>query len=87
MGLSPHPFSFQLVSDKHRMSYPETVDEILDVSEDEGKIFVAELRFCPFRHPSEPLKTRSNLTIQVYIVTRVTCFLQTLPIDKINPFR
>nr|XP_042118748.1 ankyrin-1 isoform X1 [Peromyscus maniculatus bairdii] len=25
-----------LVSDKHRMSYPETVDEILDVSEDEG---------------------------------------------------
>uniref|UniRef100_A0A670ZEY6 Ankyrin-1 n=1 Tax=Pseudonaja textilis TaxID=8673 RepID=A0A670ZEY6_PSETE len=25
-----------LVSDKHRMSFPETVDEILDVSEDEG---------------------------------------------------
>uniref|UniRef100_D3Z9Z0 Ankyrin 1 n=1 Tax=Rattus norvegicus TaxID=10116 RepID=D3Z9Z0_RAT len=29
--------SVVLVSDKHRMSYPETVDEILDVSEDEGK--------------------------------------------------
>ncbi|CAO2611655.1 Ank1 [Lemmus lemmus] len=28
--------SVVLVSDKHRMSYPETVDEILDVSEDEG---------------------------------------------------
>uniref|UniRef100_A0A670Z7T3 Ankyrin 1 n=1 Tax=Pseudonaja textilis TaxID=8673 RepID=A0A670Z7T3_PSETE len=26
-----------LVSDKHRMSFPETVDEILDVSEDEGQ--------------------------------------------------
>uniref|UniRef100_G3R7W4 Ankyrin-1 n=1 Tax=Gorilla gorilla gorilla TaxID=9595 RepID=G3R7W4_GORGO len=29
--------SFVLVSDKHRMSFPETVDEILDVSEDEGE--------------------------------------------------
>ncbi|XP_042535360.1 ankyrin-1 isoform X3 [Dipodomys spectabilis] len=29
--------SVVLVSDKHRMSYPETVDEILDVSEDEGE--------------------------------------------------
>uniref|UniRef100_A0A8C2UNC9 Ankyrin-1 n=1 Tax=Chinchilla lanigera TaxID=34839 RepID=A0A8C2UNC9_CHILA len=29
--------SIVLVSDKHRMSYPETVDEILDVSEDEGE--------------------------------------------------
>ncbi|KAM7153401.1 ankyrin-1-like isoform 1-T1 [Macrochelys suwanniensis] len=28
--------SIPLVSDKHRMSFPETVDEILDVSEDEG---------------------------------------------------
>ncbi|XP_052018024.1 ankyrin-1 isoform X5 [Apodemus sylvaticus] len=28
--------SVVLVSDKHRMCYPETVDEILDVSEDEG---------------------------------------------------
>ncbi|XP_074796234.1 ankyrin-1 isoform X13 [Natator depressus] len=29
--------STPLVSDKHRMSFPETVDEILDVSEDEGE--------------------------------------------------
>ncbi|XP_023486452.2 ankyrin-1 isoform X14 [Equus caballus] len=29
--------SVVLVSDKHRMSVPETVDEILDVSEDEGE--------------------------------------------------
>ncbi|KAL6038996.1 hypothetical protein STEG23_007126 [Scotinomys teguina] len=29
--------SVVLVNDKHRMSYPETVDEILDVSEDEGE--------------------------------------------------
>ncbi|XP_044911441.1 ankyrin-1 isoform X18 [Felis catus] len=28
--------SFVLASDKHRLSFPETVDEILDVSEDEG---------------------------------------------------
>lgn len=27
----------QSVGDKHRMSFPETVDEILDVSEDEGE--------------------------------------------------
>ncbi|XP_027385946.1 ankyrin-1 isoform X10 [Bos indicus x Bos taurus] len=27
----------QLITDKHRMSFPETVDEILDVSEDEGE--------------------------------------------------
>ncbi|KAG3294767.1 ankyrin 1, transcript variant X5 [Ictidomys tridecemlineatus] len=32
--------SVALVSDKHRMSYPETVDEILDVSEDEGEELV-----------------------------------------------
>ncbi|EHB16997.1 Ankyrin-1, partial [Heterocephalus glaber] len=32
--------SVVLVSDKHRMSYPETVDEILDVSEDEGEDLV-----------------------------------------------
>jgi hypothetical protein len=38
------------------MSYPETVDEILDVSEDEGKIFVDELRLHSLKHPSEPLK-------------------------------
>ncbi|XP_036106464.1 ankyrin-1 isoform X3 [Molossus molossus] len=29
--------SVVLVSDKHQMSFPETVDEILDVSEDEGE--------------------------------------------------
>uniref|UniRef100_A0A2K6F6S9 Ankyrin-1 n=1 Tax=Propithecus coquereli TaxID=379532 RepID=A0A2K6F6S9_PROCO len=29
--------SAMLVSDKHRLSFPETVDEILDVSEDEGE--------------------------------------------------
>lgn len=27
----------QSYNDKHRMSFPETVDEILDVSEDEGE--------------------------------------------------
>lgn len=29
----------QTTTEKHRMSFPETVDEILDVSEDEGKVF------------------------------------------------
>lgn len=33
------------------MSYPETVDEILDVSEDEGKVFGDELRRNPLRLP------------------------------------
>lgn len=27
----------QTTTEKHRMSFPETVDEILDVSEDEGR--------------------------------------------------
>ncbi|XP_025133731.3 ankyrin-1 isoform X2 [Bubalus bubalis] len=31
----------QLITDKHRMSFPETVDEILDVSEDEGEDLVS----------------------------------------------
>lgn len=30
-------FSLQTTTEKHRMSFPETVDEILDVSEDEGR--------------------------------------------------
>lgn len=29
-------FNLQTTTEKHRMSFPETVDEILDVSEDEG---------------------------------------------------
>lgn len=29
--------SMQTTTEKHRMSFPETVDEILDVSEDEGR--------------------------------------------------
>lgn len=29
-------FISQITTEKHRMSFPETVDEILDVSEDEG---------------------------------------------------
>ncbi|XP_015420681.1 PREDICTED: ankyrin-1 isoform X5 [Myotis davidii] len=33
--------SVVLVSDKHRMSFPETVDEILDVSEDEGTAHIS----------------------------------------------
>uniref|UniRef100_A0A3B3B5T9 Ankyrin 1 n=1 Tax=Oryzias melastigma TaxID=30732 RepID=A0A3B3B5T9_ORYME len=32
----PHRLGYISVIDKHRMSFPETVDEILDVSEDEG---------------------------------------------------
>ncbi|XP_055972783.1 ankyrin-1 isoform X2 [Sorex fumeus] len=32
-----------LVSDKHRMSFPETVDEILDVSEDEGTAHITRM--------------------------------------------
>ncbi|XP_054853628.1 ankyrin-1 isoform X3 [Eublepharis macularius] len=35
--------SFLSFSDKHRMSFPETVDEILDVSEDEGTAHVTLL--------------------------------------------
>lgn len=32
------PPSAQITTEKHRMSFPETVDEILDVSEDEGRL-------------------------------------------------
>lgn len=32
------PHSSQVTTEKHWMSFPETVDEILDVSEDEGKL-------------------------------------------------
>ncbi|XP_074918898.1 ankyrin-1 isoform X15 [Chelonoidis abingdonii] len=35
--------SIPMVSDKHRMSFPETVDEILDVSEDEGSAQVTAM--------------------------------------------
>ncbi|XP_049627751.1 ankyrin-1 isoform X2 [Suncus etruscus] len=35
--------SVVLVSDKHRMSFPETVDEILDVSEDEGTAHITRM--------------------------------------------
>ncbi|XP_034503400.1 ankyrin-1 isoform X5 [Ailuropoda melanoleuca] len=34
--------SFVLTSDKHRLSFPETVDEILDVSEDEGEELISK---------------------------------------------
>lgn len=33
----PALYSLQTTTEKHRMSFPETVDEILDVSEDEGR--------------------------------------------------
>lgn len=32
------PLLLQMTTEKHRMSFPETVDEILDVSEDEGRL-------------------------------------------------
>lgn len=35
---SPPSRSSQVTTEKHWMSFPETVDEILDVSEDEGKL-------------------------------------------------
>lgn len=36
---------FKTTTEKHRMSFPETVDEILDVSEDEGKILNSILHY------------------------------------------
>lgn len=36
--INSHPGSPQITTEKHRMSFPETVDEILDVSEDEGRL-------------------------------------------------
>uniref|UniRef100_A0AAY4AYU1 Ankyrin 1 n=1 Tax=Denticeps clupeoides TaxID=299321 RepID=A0AAY4AYU1_9TELE len=35
-----------ITTEKHRMSFPETVDEILDVSEDEGKLSAVISLFC-----------------------------------------
>uniref|UniRef100_A0A3B4Y8B4 Ankyrin 1 n=1 Tax=Seriola lalandi dorsalis TaxID=1841481 RepID=A0A3B4Y8B4_SERLL len=40
-GSAPSPVLlsfFSITTEKHRMSFPETVDEILDVSEDEGRL-------------------------------------------------
>uniref|UniRef100_A0A3P8V1Z1 Ankyrin 1 n=1 Tax=Cynoglossus semilaevis TaxID=244447 RepID=A0A3P8V1Z1_CYNSE len=39
--------SVSAVSKKHRMSFPETVDEILDVSEDEGELKLKLLPYSP----------------------------------------
>lgn len=44
------------------MSYPETVDEILDVSEDEGKVFGDELRRDPHKLPLVSLGTDPGWT-------------------------
>lgn len=49
----------QSVGDKHRMSFPETVDEILDVSEDEGEApelghTIPELPAGPERQAAAP---------------------------------
>uniref|UniRef100_A0A6Q2X9J3 Ankyrin 1, erythrocytic b n=1 Tax=Esox lucius TaxID=8010 RepID=A0A6Q2X9J3_ESOLU len=45
-----------VVSQKHRMSFPETVDEILDVSEDEGPLtaFFSLVFFCSPYSPAIP---------------------------------
>lgn len=40
--------SSQITTEKHRMSFPETVDEILDVSEDEGGMMTIEAALCRF---------------------------------------
>ncbi|XP_057361204.1 ankyrin-1 isoform X8 [Manis pentadactyla] len=47
--------SFAFIDDKHRMSFPETVDEFLDVSEDEGEEFVSKVRRRDFRDMDEEL--------------------------------
>lgn len=39
--------SSQITTEKHRMSFPETVDEILDVSEDEGRPSVIIIEKAP----------------------------------------
>uniref|UniRef100_A0A8C7ZU12 Ankyrin 1 n=1 Tax=Oryzias sinensis TaxID=183150 RepID=A0A8C7ZU12_9TELE len=52
-------------TEKHRMSFPETVDEILDVSEDEGtalrKHFFC-LKFCNFKYDEDSLIPSSPAT-------------------------
>uniref|UniRef100_A0A3B4VG47 Ankyrin 1 n=1 Tax=Seriola dumerili TaxID=41447 RepID=A0A3B4VG47_SERDU len=51
-GSAPSPVLlsfFSITTEKHRMSFPETVDEILDVSEDEGsKLLSLVLYYCHF---------------------------------------
>lgn len=39
LSLATSSCSAQITTEKHRMSFPETVDEILDVSEDEGRLY------------------------------------------------
>ncbi|XP_050795782.1 ankyrin-1 isoform X5 [Gopherus flavomarginatus] len=52
--------SIPLVSDKHRMSFPETVDEILDVSEDEGSAQVTAMGEELADHRPEKQDTREQ---------------------------
>uniref|UniRef100_A0A8C4UTB1 Ankyrin-1 n=1 Tax=Falco tinnunculus TaxID=100819 RepID=A0A8C4UTB1_FALTI len=48
------------IGDKHRMSFPETVDEILDVSEDEGTAHVTVMAQA-LALPADPIWQRAKL--------------------------
>uniref|UniRef100_A0A8B9X7I8 Ankyrin-1 n=1 Tax=Bos mutus grunniens TaxID=30521 RepID=A0A8B9X7I8_BOSMU len=53
----------QLITDKHRMSFPETVDEILDVSEDEGTAHITIMVESP-AIPRIPCVTPETVVIR-----------------------
>ncbi|XP_050571753.1 ankyrin-1 [Cygnus atratus] len=62
------------VSDKYRMSFPETVDEILDVSEDEGTAHVTVMEeelIAPKPRTPEPRDQESKREM-LELVTRMT---------------
>jgi len=45
-------FSFQTITEKHKLNVPETMTEVLDVSDEEGKIFVwSSLSYTKTNHP------------------------------------
>ncbi|XP_019369965.1 PREDICTED: ankyrin-1 isoform X7 [Gavialis gangeticus] len=52
--------SIPMIGDKHRMSFPETVDEILDVSEDEGTAHVTLMGEEPVGSKLEKPETREQ---------------------------
>uniref|UniRef100_A0A7N8WTG5 Ankyrin 1, erythrocytic a n=1 Tax=Mastacembelus armatus TaxID=205130 RepID=A0A7N8WTG5_9TELE len=61
-------------TEKHRMSFPETVDEILDVSEDEGRIIIVN-----------PVKHVFNLT-HVYLFSYDRNYSPAIPrIPRVSP--
>ncbi|XP_025059212.1 ankyrin-1 isoform X8 [Alligator sinensis] len=74
--------SIPMIGDKHRMSFPETVDEILDVSEDEGTAHVtlmgeepvgSKLEKPQTREQEEEFMPKLDHTVESPAIPRIPC--------------